>query len=497
MKKPLVFVAAACACALALHADFNYSNVFKAIGPSASGTNNLNSTNGSWSSFAGDVGEITWEDGSLVFDLEDNQSIAFSVTDGVAPDTNTVVKVEVKGVFSPVNTNDFPSGAEMTTRSAQLGFVIGINTAANTTNYYAWAGGDSWVLLSHPEGAEPNVTDETDLIATFNYNGTHAVQFDIVRGNTTNSLNNGVALSLTSAAGAVAGNVAGISCYGSGKLKSADGSVGLGYADVGGVKYGSLADANAAAAGSGGTITVLRSTTESVTLSNGVSISDPNQLASGATIAVASGDAVNVVATSNEVNNGVSGPCSIPLNISALSADQINVTLPGTIDDNKEIVGKDISGSSMTFTLQTKTSVLEATNPGGDKALSANIANLRTFLSSYTNAAYIAADVSHSTLEAALQASGDNGIPLYQSYALGIAPTDSIAPVTAPAGDPSTTQITLAIPAIVTNNYSGDYTVTYQAVGETSGASTADPQSIAVPLGTGTYTIKATLTPAQ
>ena len=66
MKKPLVFVAAACACALALHADFNYSNVFKAIGPSASGTNNLNSTNGSWSSFAGDVGEITWEDGSLV-----------------------------------------------------------------------------------------------------------------------------------------------------------------------------------------------------------------------------------------------------------------------------------------------------------------------------------------------------------------------------------------------------------------------------------------------
>ena len=138
---------------------------------------------------------------------------------------------------------------------------------------------------------------------------------------------------------------------------------------------------------------------------------------------------------------------------------------------------------------------MRATAPDGSKALSANETKLREFLNNYANEAYADAHATSASMATALQANGDNGIPLWESYALGIAPTNSVAPVTAPAGDPSTTQITLAIPAINTSNYSGDYDVTYQAVGETSGASTADPQSIAVPLGTGTYTIKATLTP--
>ena len=493
MKKLLV-ATVAFALALVLRADFTYSNnVFRAI----AGTETLNPVNGSWSAFDSNV---SWQDGSLAFDLDDEQYIAFTVADGASPDTNTVVQVEMKSVLSLVLTNDFPSAEYLTATNAQLSFLIGVNADVTpvTTNYYAWAGGD-WVCL---EWAEPSVTDETDFIVTFNYmtNNSHFVQFDIVSDGATNRLYYGApsstALPLTSAAGAAAGNVAGIKCYGSGSLTAADGSVGLGIADVGGVKYGSLADANAAAAGGGRMITVLRSTDESVTLSDGVSIFDPTQLATNATIDVASGGTVYVVATSNEVNNGVSGSCTIPLNINASSTEHVVVTLPGAINDHKEVVEQDISGNTMTFALQTKTSILQATNPGGDKPLSANIANLRTFLGSYANAAYIAADVTHSSLEAALQANGGNGIPLWQSYVLGINPTDSIAPVTAPAGDTDANNITLAIPAIVTNNYSGDYTVTYQAVGASvSGAATNSPHAVKAPLTTGTYTIRATLTP--
>ena len=486
MKKPLVFVAAACACALALHADFTtYTDVFKAIGTGASGTNNLNSLNGSWSSFAGDVGEISWESGSLVFDLEDNQSIAFSVTDGVAPDTNTVVKVEVKGVFSPVNTNDFPTAAEMnnTPRSAQLGFVIGINTdeTPSTTNYYAWAGGNSWVLLSHPAGAEPNVTDETDFIATFNYmtNGTHVVKFDIVRNSNTYPLNGGVALPLTSDAGQAAGNVAGISCYGSGKLKSADGSVGLGVAKLSNdVKYGSLADAVAAVGTSATTVTVVRATssTDSANIPEGsnITISDPGQLASASQITVPNGTTVKVDTTKTQFDPATNGVYAIPLKI---SGGTVVVELPTDVAEYKEVASNNVLSSEIEVAIHTKSSIVLGTNPDGSKALSANETKLREFLNTYVNEAYAAAQATSETLATALQASGGNGLPLYQSYALGIAPTDSVKPVAVPK-DMSSDKITLYIPALTNAVPSGDYEITYKVGNEEVGG----PGAVTIPL---------------
>ena len=504
MKKPLVFVAAACACALALRADFTtYDNVFKAIGPSADATNRLDSTGGSWA-FADNVDHIAWENSSLVFDLEDDKSIEFTVTDGAAPDTNTVVKVEVKSLLSEVNTNDLPTRAEMETRQAQLGFVVGINAAETpiATNYYAWTGGDSWTLLSHTEGAEPSVTNETDFIVTFNYmiSGSHSVQFDIVRGGATNSLNGGVALPLTSTAGSNACNVAGMRCYGSGSLTSADGSVGLAVAvlsnNVNSVRYGSLADAVTAAGTSETTVTVVRETSETAEIpsNSNITISDPNANVKGL-VTVPGGTTVTVAATEASFNpDPTNGVYTIPLNT---SGGTVVVKLPDSIAQYKEVASNVTvsADNGIDVEIYTKSSIMQSLNPGTDKALVADETKLREFMNTYANEAYAAAHADEDSLTQKLQANGDNGIPLWESYVLGIAPTDSVAPVTVPAGDPSTTQITLAIPAIVTNNYSGDYTVTYQAVGGTSGASTADPQSIAVPLGTGTYTIKATLTP--
>ena len=467
MKKPLVFVAAACACALALHADFTYSNnVFKAIGPSAASTNDLDSTGGSWV-FTNAVGQVALEGGSLAFDLEENKSIEFTVTDGAAPDTNTVVKVEVKSLISEVSTNDLPTRAEMESRQAQLGFVIGINTADNTTNYYAWAGGDAWTKLTHPEGAEPSVANETDFIVTFNYmtNGSHSVQFDIARGGTTYPLNGGAALPLTSPVGAAAGNVAGMRCYGSGNLTSADGSVGLSVATLSdGVKYGSLADAVAAAGTSSATtVTVVRETSEDAAIPEGsnITISDPGEKATG-TITVPGDTTVKVDTTVAQFDPATNGVYTIPLKT---SGGTVVVNLPSDVAQYKEVATSNVTVSGIDVAIHTRSDIVTATAPDGTKPLSANETKLREFLNTYANEAYAAADADKDDLATALQANGDNGLKLYQSYALGIAPTDSVKPVAVPKDD-AANGITLYIPALTNAVPSGDYTITYK-VGDT------------------------------
>ena len=495
MKKLLV-ATIAFALALVLRADFTYSNnVFRAIGEGASGTETLNSVNGSWSTFSSSVGNVSWQDSSLAFDLNEGQSIAF--TAGASPDTNTVVQVEVKGVLSLVFTNDFPLASDLSAANTQLSFLIGVNADATpvTTNYYAWAGTD-WVCLTYPAGAEPSVTNETDFIVTFNYmtNNSHFVQFAVKRGETTYPLNGGTALPLASAAG----NVAGIKCYGSGSLKSADGSVGLAVAALSdNVRYGTLADAVAAAGTSATTVTVVRATSEdaSIPASSQITISDPGEKATGL---ITVGGTVNVAATEAQFDPATNGVYTIPLKT---SGGTVVVDLPTSVAQYKEVASnKVVTATEIDVAIHTRSDIVRALNPGGDRALTADETKLREFLATYTNEAYAAAHATTNSLTPALQASGANGIPLWQSYVLGIAPTDSIAPVTAPAGDTDANNITLAIPAIVPANYSGDYDVSYQAVGPSgasNGASTSNPQSIKVPLATGSYSVNVELTPPK
>ena len=85
-----------------------------------------------------------------------------------------------------------------------------------------------------------------------------------------------------------------------------------------------------------------------------------------------------------------------------------------------------------------------------------------------------------------------NGLALWQDYALGVDKDTSVAPVTIPTGDDDLNKITLAIPAVNPSKYSKDYEITYKVdENDAEGA----PQSIKIPLGTGTYSIKAVFTP--
>ena len=179
---------------------------------------------------------------------------------------------------------------------------------------------------------------------------------------------------------------------------------------------------------------------------------------------------------------GTSGAYTIPVNI---SGGTVELKLPNSMS-NKEIVGTpDHTGSTISFTIQTATSVLAAAEPNGLAAPTNKIDELRNYLNTHTNAAYIAADASAETIKAALEAKRENGLPLYQSYALGIAPTDSVKPVTV-ADDKDEEYVSLSIPALNGKTPSGDYTITYK-VGDTT--VTADAVTIPLPAaGTGSST---------
>ena len=499
MKKPLIVASVVCACAFAANASFD--SWFTGINTGATTANNLNASSGTWT-FDTTHGDFEVNNDVLEFDLDEGYAVAYNVDATVAPDTNTVTTVTVSGVFTPVKSAELPDQNTMNGRDAQVGFVI--CDTGSATSYYAWVGGVNWIALSNAN-VTPDTTGTTKLIVAFDYShrdgNANYVTFSIEKNGTAYALaalvdgNSVTRFTMTSTQGAALSQVAGISCYGSGSLSAADGDVEIGVAEVNGVKYASLADANTAATG-GGTILVDRRTTETVTLSSGVTISDPGKNASGATLTLPDNATVTVIATADEANNGVSGSCAVPLNFSAGSGATVNITLPGTIATTKEVVpgSVNVSGNTATYSIQTLASILTAANPGGNKALSANVSKLRTFIAADEALVAVdaAADVTTASIQTALQANGSNGIPKWESYVLGIAPTASIKPVPAPAGDTDTDAITLAIPAISTSNYSGDYGVGFK-VG--TGTVQSDPAAIKVPLATGTSAISVVLTP--
>ena len=519
MKKSLIFASIACAGAFALRADYvatgftQYEDWFKGIGAGVTSTNDMKATNGAWDFTGVSVGDVGYESG-LVFDLDSAESISFNVTTPeISPDTNTWTDVKVSGVFTPVSTNDLPTQATMEARSAQVGFVVGIS-ADPATNYYAWVGGANWVkLIGAVDPAQNTAETETTLLVTFDYTVANAAKarFAILTGAgsvTTNLLADSSSATWQSLATSNR-KVSGISCYGSGKITTADGAVGLAVADVNAVKFGSLADAVDAGSKISGeaAIQVLRPTSESVTISgNNIKIYDPGNNVSG-TVSVPSGTKVTIAASSAELNtddshSATNGIYAIPLNVTGDGT--YVVTLPAAVAAYKEVAETNVEDSTIFVKVQTKGEfVREITPTGAGKALAANETKLREFLESYTNAAYVAATANASTMGEALSANGDNGIPLWQSYVMGADPTKSISPVNPPAGDTDKSNISLAIPSIDLSKVPGDFTVTYGVYknGTPVGTAVANPAELKIPVTgdgvgdpTAQYTIKAVLT---
>lgn len=422
---------------------------------------------GSWTTGSA---ELAKEDGAVVFDTGDSGEMRLNVTASPA-DTNTIAKIEIESTLEDVGE------LSALTAAAQTAFAVCTNA------YHAW-NGSSWVLLSEvPAGVDGSQV--TNILVEICYQGAsngsgRKVRFTV--GDTVLRPRAGnadwVDLATTS------NNIAGVSISGSGTIKTIDASVMLGVASVGDVKYGTLGEAVTAAT-AGSTIEVLRPTSESVEVGSGVSIAD-NGKVSG-TITAGPNVTVTVKPTAEffatNALAGKSGAYSIPVNVSGDGTVAVN--LPASMS-NKEVVGTPShDGSTVNVTIQTATSVLTGATPDGTKALTKNLTKLRDYLNTHTNAAYIAADASSSSIEAALAATRENGLPLYQSYALGITPTTSVKPVPV-ASDSDPSYVTLSIPGLVGKTPSDDYAITYK-VGDTSQSGAG---AIKIPLETGNKRVK-------
>ena len=195
--------------------------------------------------------------------------------------------------------------------------------------------------------------------------------------------------------------------------------------------------------------------------------------------------------------------------VTLLTNATIDPTKPGSYDIAPGGHHYMSGGTVSTDTINTKTIVI--TEPGQspvvrpsteemnlvktpDGAQYKDINSLRAFLERNGVEAYTADNATADGITAALKTIPENanGLALWQDYALGVDKDTSVAPVTIPTGDIDDGNITLAIPAVDPAKYSGDYGITYK-VGETVAPDA--PQSIKVPLGTGTYSIKAVFTP--
>jgi len=465
-------LAIAAAVTTAANAD-SYTNFLTGVS-AVSDKGTLTAVGGDWDQ----SGATVTKAGDKVADFETTSSpMRLTVTTPGPADTNTIVRVDLEVSLSDVGDfmTSLPAGA-------QVAFAVSTNA------YNVW-NGSGWVALDEvPAGVEDATT--TNLTVELSYQGTNTkrkARFTV--GGTilklrSDGVTEWIELETT------ANNFTGLGINGSGTIAKADAEVMLGIAEYDGIKYGTLQEAvNVAAADEtkGKAVDVLRPTSENINLTNNVVIADGGNIKG--TITVPEGKEVDVVPNKEEFSNpetttvaGTSGTYSIPVKV---SGGTVNVVLPPTMS-NKEIVGEPVrDGGAIKVTIQTATEVLADVKFDG-KSLTNDVAKLRKFLeeNATTTNAYVAADANATDIRAALAANGENKIPLYQSYALGIESTASVAPV---SNDPAESGITLSIPTIDPAKYSGDYTIRYK-VG--NGAAQVSPSGITVPLTTGSHAVK-------
>ena len=523
MKKTLVVASIACAVASAFSAYADetfprYLNWFEAIGANATEgdvteSSSLDPSNGTWNVSA--TGDKTYDAANgFVFDLTSGY-VSFAAEQAAAPDSGTMTKVSMSSYFMPVICADYselPSDSDMISASAQVGFIAVAQTNADQTStftYCAWTG-NGWFELA---GATPN--DEEDVLAPleaeFDYrDAVPTVKFSIVETNGVETL-----IPLTTGAlevakfdissASVAGKVLnGLKCGSDGNIKSAHGQIAEAIAEIGGKKFISLTEANAAAL-PGDVIDVLAETDESITLADGAAISNANGKVTG-TITAGETSTVTIDLSASDINNGANGTYTVPIKTGGTGT--IVVTQPLANKEIAEGTTNIVAGSSITVTIHTKTDLLKAMRPDEDNTDKVfdvdNTTNspLRVFLEKYSPA-YRADNASTESVQAELRGVPDgsaNGMKLWQDYVLTIEPDTVVSPVAPAAGDDSSTGIKLEIPALAAVSPRDGYTVTYKVYKEgvvepVATAASADAIQIPLASGSGKYTVEAVLTP--
>ena len=237
--------------------------------------------------------------------------------------------------------------------------------------------------------------------------------------------------------------------------------------------YGTVEDAIAAAGGTG-TVKIETDPSGDVTIAAGTTVTiDEN----GKNATIDNKGSVTIPLTATQV---ASGSTSFEISVKGTKP---TVT---TTDTSKECVVGDIVDNKATVTVQTKADILTGVQFAGKAVTkSETIAKFRTFLTDNKIEAYTKANTSSDAIKTALETTGGNKLALWQDYALGIKPSDSIA-VTQVAKDEDASNITLSL--ATTPVPTGDFTITYVCGDQTVENITA----IKVPMTTGHYPITIT-----
>ncbi len=451
-------------------------NWFRGIGDNPVSISNLDSVNGSWSGLTADNAALTSK--KLVLDVGAGEAVSFSPT-AVAADSATAQQVTIKAVCTPIVAAKLPTDATMAQNGAQVGFALQ-DDGDGTYSYVGWVG-SGWVTLGDAPAAvvDTELTVKVSLAywtsavsATFSVGG-------VVVGN---------AQTVTAAAKGN-GRISGIGCMGSGTIAAIDGDAQYGVASVGGRKYGT-ADAAIQAAQSGQTVNVEREVQGEVKAKEGVIIADNGYVNGGIDVS----DVTEVkIAPQVEVfeQAGVIGASGVYNLTVTVDKSKATLVLPGEIGNYKQATVLDpIAGGKSQVRLETKDEFI----PGS----AANRGKMRTFLATHANAAYVAPTATDTTLNAALAATVGN-VTLAQAYALGINPSDSIAPQPVQAGGEESGYVALSIPAIGQQEWAdNDYTVSYSVYrGDTLVKSELTAPKVPVSGEGGVYTLKVVTTPKQ
>jgi len=493
MKKLFFAVAAACGCAFFAYAE-QVQNWFSGGVENSAPT----AVNGAWTSPSEGV---TTNTTSFTLELGCGETLDFTPTANAAPDTNVMTRVTVTAAFVPA-TFELPA------------LPAGAKTALTVSNdvYCAHADG-VWVELT---GATPpaNEDEAVVVLSEVDYKcSTPRARFGIITNNgaTTNYLkavgaddNSWLELGGTTPNPALVGKV---SFFGEGELKSVSGDVQLGVALYENVKYPGLQDAINEAGEENATITLLRNTTDTVEVpanvtidTNGKKMAGEVTVAAGATLETtkdtgcidltsyhlpASGT-VNLKLT-DASNTVVNGECVVA--IGAKDGDQNKIAVAGN-NGLKSYSDLRFNGKSESLVccVTTSDAQVNAVTGGGVVLTGTSNSDLREFLNQHATTTYNGAGSSSDAMTTALAATGGNGYPLWQDFVLGIKPTDTLA--TQPTGtDNDPGNLHISIPAVTTKD--SGYTVTYKV----NNTAVADPKDIQISVGTGTYAIKAVLTP--
>jgi len=483
MKKLFFAVAAACGCAFFACAE-QVQNWFSGGVASSVPT----AVNGAWTSPSEGV---TTNPASFTLDLDYDETLDFTPTVGTAPDTNVLTRLVSVVRFEPHNGTLPSPGAD----------VKAVLMVSNTA-YYAYANG-AWAKLTNE-----NVSVSEDLVTVlvevdYKTGSDPRARFGIISDNVTNYLH---------AVGAEAGSwlaigstptpalVSKVSFSGEGEVVSVRGDVQLGVASYNSVKYPTVQEA-VDVAPAGGTVTVLRETTDSVNLNKNVTIADNGKLKG--TVNTGSDVTVTITPAKAEFTNGVgqvtgeSGIYTIPVNVTG--EGDVVIALPADMTPYKEVGWSNKVDNAIRLNVRTKDSILADATTGTNTDLKNLIINedLRSYLTTNVEA-YVVAQPTANDIQSAMLSAGSNGFPVYQAFLLGIAPSTVVNAMTPPTGDTSTANITIALPLALRAEYSERYSAeAYVYKGEASQISTEDLDAIPVSLETGTYKIKVRVTMYQ